>query len=155
LIRRDSRFPAGVCGRKKGFGSAREAAEFLPESPAIPTETARIYWTVLDDPEKAREYYREACGKPHASALYARLRAVILVDLGRDREDLAWLQEVLDGLDPATSPGLYALMMEYVKELRAGWNPRAPMIPTKRLSQLIVSYTERTKSEERPSVTLR
>ena len=111
---------------ERGLALLREAAGFLPESPAIPAEMARIYWTVLDDPEKAQAYYREAYEKPGGSALYARLRAVILMDLGRDREALAWLEEVLADFNPETSPGQYSLMIEYLEELRAGRNPRAP-----------------------------
>ncbi|MFP4351285.1 MAG: tetratricopeptide repeat protein [Puniceicoccaceae bacterium] len=111
---------------ERGLDLLREAAGFLPDSPAIPAEMARIHWTVLDDPGTAQEYYREAYAKPDASPLHARLRAVILMDMGRDREALAWLEEVLADLEPETSPAQYALMVEYLEELRAGRNPREP-----------------------------
>jgi len=109
---------------ERGIELLDEAEQFLPDSPAIPGEKARIYWTVLGDTEKAAEEYKEPYEKPGAPVLYARMRAVILMDEGREREALSWLEQVLANLDPARDPAQYSLMMEYVDALRAGRNPR-------------------------------
>lgn len=114
---------------ERGLALLDEAERFLPDSPAIPAEKARIYWTVLDEPEKAQEEYGRAYLKPGGRALYARLRAVILMDLGREEEALAWLEEVLAGMKPEDDPGQYSLMRSYVEALGKGRNPREASPP--------------------------
>lgn len=126
---------------ERGLELLDEAERFVPESPAIPAEKARIYWTVLNDPEMAQKYYKIAYQKPYGSALYARLRAVILLDLGREQEAAAWLTQVLVGMEPSQNPAQYRLMESYLQDLRKGRNPRdedepsapgfqAPAMPT-------------------------
>ncbi len=109
---------------ERGIELLNEAQQFLPDSPRIAAEKARIYWTVLGDPEKAEEAYKKAYEMPGGSALYARLRAVILMDEGREEEALEWLEKVLADLTFEENPAQYSLMREYVEELRAGRNPR-------------------------------
>lgn len=109
---------------ERGLELLTEAAKFVPDSPAIPAEKARIYWTVLDDPDMAQEYYRVAYEKPPHPPLYARLRAVILIDLGRYQEAMRWLTQVLATMDPNSSPAQYSLMESYLYDLRMGQNPR-------------------------------
>ncbi len=118
--------PAGVERRirrehaERGLGVLDEAERFLPDSAAIPAEKARILWTVLDEPDDAQEEYRRAYEKPDGRALHARLRAVILMDLGRDREATVWLERVLGEIDPRESPAQYSLMRSYLDELQSG-----------------------------------
>ena len=124
---------------ERGLELLREGEKFAPESAALPAEQARVYWTVLDDPEMAQEYYRIAYEKPSHRALYARLRAVILMDLGRDQEALMWLRRVLAGMDPSDNPAQYSLMQSYVQELQYGRNPRMetdPVVPQRPLPLL-------------------
>lgn len=136
---RDKRAPDSVERRirreqaERGLALLEEAAGFLPDSAAIPAEQARIHWTVLDQPEKAQEKYREAYRKPDGRALHARLRAVILMDLGRRQEALEWLEDVLAGMNPEEDPGQYRLMASYLEGLRAGRDPRAAAAPGNRL----------------------
>jgi|GEM_PF-5511620 len=109
---------------ESGLKLLSEAAEFIPDSPAIPAEKARIYWTVLDDPEKAQEYYKIAYEKPFQTALYARLRALILLDLGRKQEALDWSRKVLSDMNPDQNPVQYAILEEYVRDMELGEDPR-------------------------------
>jgi len=109
---------------ERGLAFLDEAAQFAPESAAIPAEKARIYWTVLDEPGQAERYYKIAFEKPSRRALYARLRAVILMDLGRSQEAEEWLEKVLSEMKPSQSPSQYRLMEEYLQELRSGANPK-------------------------------
>ncbi|MEM0965939.1 MAG: hypothetical protein AAGJ81_07320 [Verrucomicrobiota bacterium] len=127
---RDKRAPPSVEKRirrqqaERGLDLLSEASEFIPESSAIPAEKARIYWTVLDEPEEAQEYYEIAYEKPDHRALYARLRAVILLDLGRTREAKEWLEQVLAKMNPEDSPGQYAIMEGYLEDIAEGRDPR-------------------------------
>lgn len=114
---------------ERGLELLDEASRFLPEASEIPAEKARIYWTVLDDPEKAQEYYRIAYQKPDHRALYARLRAVILMDLGRVEEAERWLTGVLSQMKSGQSPSQVLLMKSYLEELQEGINPRGPEVP--------------------------
>lgn len=109
---------------ERGIALLEEADQFLPDSPSIPGERARIYWTILGDLDRAEQEYAEAYRRPGAPVLFARMRAVILMDQGREAEALAWVEEVLAGLDPEDDPAQYSLLLEYAEELRAGQNPR-------------------------------
>jgi len=109
---------------ERGLELLDEAARFIPEASAIPAEKARIYWTVLNEPEKAQKYYQIAYEKQDHRALYARLRAVILMDLGRDREAEEWLSQVLAQMKPGQNLPQYRLMESYLEDLRSEINPR-------------------------------
>lgn len=111
---------------ERGLEILQEGRKFLPEDSGLPAEMARIYWTVLQDPDTAQKYYREAYLMPDRRALYARLRAVILMDLGRNEEALEWLEKVLPEMDRDRSPAQYEMMVEYLQELRGERPPGAP-----------------------------
>ncbi len=110
---------------ERGLAFLEEASAFLPNSAAIAAEKARIYWTVLNEPGEAEKYYKMAYLRPPHRALYARLRAVILLDSGREREAMTWLNQVLATMDPAKDPAQYSLMQGYLQDLQMGINPRS------------------------------
>lgn len=109
---------------ERGIEILNQAEQFLPDSAAIAGERARIYWIVLGNLDKAEKEYEEAYRRPNAPPLYARMRALILMDQGREEEALEWLELVLDEMDPERDPGQYRLMREHVEDLRAGQNPQ-------------------------------
>jgi len=103
---------------ERGLEILEEGKKFLPNDSGIPAEQARIHWIVLQDSDKAQEYYKEAYLKPDQRALYARLRAVLLMDLKRNEEAIEWLEMVLAGMDRERSIAQYDMMVEYLQELR-------------------------------------
>jgi tetratricopeptide (TPR) repeat protein len=106
---RDPNAPAAV-QRRRVDTQARRAVAFLEQGlrrhgpdAALYVELANLHWRRLGDLERAAEYYRRAAKQPTAPAYAVRIYGELLRTLGRPREALTWLREVLPTLD-ATDP---------------------------------------------------
>lgn len=86
-------------------------------------EQANIHLRRRGDLESAAHCYRLAAGQPGAPYYAARLHANLLVELGRPREALAWLRQVLPTLpgdDPAARREVVQARIREIEEELAG-----------------------------------
>ncbi len=96
--------------RRLGEEQARRAVRLLERGlrwhgtdASLYVEMANIHLHRLGDPATAAHCYRQAAAQPGAPYYAARIHAELLRELGRPREALAWLRQLLPTL-PATDP---------------------------------------------------
>jgi hypothetical protein len=117
--------PAAVRDQAAAAG-AEAACVFLekgrsvhPSSPEFLIEMATIQLRAGGNPEKAAELFRCAAELPGAPYHAARIHGELLRELGRPREALAWLQQILPHL-PAEEPAACRSVVEQrIKALEA------------------------------------
>lgn len=122
---RDPHAPS-VVQRCRVETQARRAVAFLEKGlrwhgrdAALYVELANIHWRRGGDLERAAEYYRLAAGQPGAPAYAARIYGELLRTLGRPREALAWLRELLPTLDAADPLARREVVLARIAELEA------------------------------------
>jgi hypothetical protein len=112
--------------RKADAEAAAAACAFLEEgrrahplAPEFLIEMGNIQLRAAGDRERAAELFRSAAEMPGAPYYAARIHGELLRDLGRRREALAWLHQVLPRL-PASDPGACRDVVEQrIKALEA------------------------------------
>ncbi len=90
---------------------------------ALYVEMAGIHLRRRGDLAQAAEYYRRAAEQPGAPYYAARLHAELLCALGRPREALGWLRQVLPGLpadDPAARREVVIARIQTLEQETAG-----------------------------------
>jgi len=117
--------------RKARADGAGEAQAFLeqglrshPQSALLMIEIANIRLRAAGDRQGAAEWLGRAAEQPGAPYYAARIRAELLRELGRSREALAVLREIVPGL-PAEDPAAgRAVVLQRIKALEAEWGKK-------------------------------
>jgi len=115
-----------VWGRAIQERYAREALRLLldgraalPQSPYLLLEMGVIHWRKLGDLEGAAPYFERAAALPDAPYYAARVYAELLVRLGREREALQYLRELLPALPSDEPEAMRAVVLDRIRRLEA------------------------------------